>query len=198
MLTERIVRDAKSTGKSYTVWDEQVKGLGLQVSRGGTKSYVLRYRNADGRKRQAILGRACEVSLKAVRQRAGAELFHIRNDEADPLQRRRENREAPTVAELLDRFFSETVPARLEDGRMKPHTVKVYTSQARLYIRPLLGDLKVAKVTRADVERFAGKIKSRTQRNRTLQLLSRLFTEAERWEWRPEHSNPCRLVGAGR
>ena len=132
--------------------------------------------------------------MKAVRERAGTELFAIRNGEADPMERRRELREAPTVADLLDRFFDEVVPARLEAGRMAPHTVKVYSSQARLYIRPLLGDFQVARVTRADVEKFAGKVKSLSQRNRTLQLLSRLFTQAERWEWRPAQSNPCRLV----
>jgi len=134
--------------------------------------------------------------LKAVREKAGAELVRIREGDvdADPLERRREAREAPTVADLLDRFFDEVVPARLEAGRLAKHTVSIYGSQARLYIRPLLGTYKVAALKRADVERFAGRIKSLSQRNRTLQLLSRLMTQAERWEWRPEHSNPVRLV----
>ena len=194
MLTERVVRDAKNTGKAYTIWDTAVKGLGLQVTQAGKRNYVLRYLDPAGRKRQAILARAGEVSLKAVREKAGAELFAIRNGEADPMERRRELREAPTVADLLDRFFDEVVPARLEAGRMAPHTVKVYSSQARLYIRPLLGTFQVVRVTRADIEKFAGKIKSLSARNRTLQLLSRLFTQAERWEWRPAQSNPCRLI----
>ena len=195
MLTERIARDAKPTGKNFTVWDAQVKGLGLQVTEGGTKNYVMRYRTADGRKRQAILGRASEVSLKAARERAGMELFAIRNGEADPLERRRQAREAPTVREMVERFLAEVAPVRVQAGRMSPKTIENYTSQAKRYILPLLGDMKVAAVTRADVEHFAGKVKgSGPQRNRVLQLLSRLFTEAERWEWRPEHSNPVRLV----
>ena len=194
MLTERIVRDATGREGVYTIWDSAVKGLGLQVTPRGKRTYVLRYADAGGRKRQLILARAGEVSLKAVRERAGRELYAVRNGDADPAERRREAREAPTMAELLDRFFDEVVPARLESGRMAPHTVKVYTSQARLYIRPLLGSYKVAALKRGDVEAFAGRIKSLSQRNRTLQLLSRLFTQAERWEWRPEHSNPCRLV----
>ena len=178
MLTERTVRDAKNTGKAYTIWDGQVKGLGLQVTQAGKRNYVLRFTDPAGRKRQAILARAGEVSLKAIRERAGAELFAIRNGEADPMKRRRDLREAPTVADLLERFFNEVVPARMEAGRMAPHTVKVYSSQARLYIKPLLGTLQVARVTRADIEKFAGRIKSASQRNRTLQLVSRLFTQA--------------------
>ena len=38
MLTERIIRDAKSTGKTRTIWDTKTPGLGVQVTRGGTKS----------------------------------------------------------------------------------------------------------------------------------------------------------------
>ena len=179
MLTERIVRDAKSTGKTFTVWDVQVKGLGLQATAGGTKNYVVRYGTADGRKRQAILGRAAEVSLKDVRERAGMELFAIRQGDADPLERRREAREAPTVREMFERFLAEVAPVRVQARRMSPKTVENYTSQARRYILPLLGDAKVAKVTRADIEQFAAKVKGAgPQRNRVLQLLSRLFTEA--------------------
>ena len=48
MLTERIVRDAKSTGKAYTVWDTQVKGLGLQVTQAGKLNYVLRFHGPGG------------------------------------------------------------------------------------------------------------------------------------------------------
>ena len=194
MLTERIVRDAKATGAAYTVWDSQVKGLGLQVTQAGKKNYVMRFKAADGRWRQAILARASEVSLKAIRERAAGELVAVRNGEADPMERRRELREAPTVRELVERFLAEVAPARVEAGRMSPKTVENYTSQSRRYILPLLGDAKVAKLTRADVEQFAGKIKFPSQRNRVLQLLSRLFTEAERWDWRPERSNPVRLV----
>ena len=194
MLTERIARDATGREGVYTVWDSAVKGLGLQVTPRGKRTYVLRYADAGGRKRQLILARAGEVSLKAVRERAGRELFAIRNGGADPAAARREAREAPTVAELLDRFFDEVVPARLESGRLSPKTVENYTSQARRYVRPLLGSYKVEAVKRGDVEAFAARIKALSQRNRTLQLVSVLFTQAERWEWRPEHSNPCRLV----
>ena len=40
--------------------------------------------------------------LNWVVSRAGIELFAIRNGEADPFERRREAREAPTVREMVD------------------------------------------------------------------------------------------------
>ena len=44
MLTERIIRDAKGDGKARTIWDSQVKGLGLQITQGGKRNFVIRYK----------------------------------------------------------------------------------------------------------------------------------------------------------
>ena len=194
MLTERIIRDAKPTGKTYTVWDGQVTGLGLQVTRGGKRNFVIRYKVA-GRKRQAILCRAGGVSLRDIRKRASDELMRIRAGETDPLERRHEAEIAPTVNDLLERFFGAYAPERIAAGRLTEKTVQDYRKQARRYVGPRLGTLHVAKVTRHDVERFAARmVKTPAQRNRTLAFLSRIFTLAEHWEWRPQHTNPVRGI----
>ena len=66
-------------------------------------------------------------------------------------------REAPTVADGLDRFFGEFVPRRVADGRMAAGTVREYQKQARLTVGPALGPMKIEAVTRADVERAVAK-----------------------------------------
>ena len=199
MLTERVVRNAKPTGKAYTVWDSQVVGLGLQVTQAGKRNFVIRYKDATGRKRQAILCRASEVSLKEVRQRAGAELVRIRGGETDPLERRREAMEAPTVDEGIDRFFGEYVPDRITTGRMTHTTATKYRNQADNYLRPAIGMRRVADVTRRDIENMAKRAAhSPTLRNRVLAFASRLFNLFEIWEWRPQHSNPVRGVDRAR
>ena len=197
-LTERVIRDAKATGKTYTIWDSKVPGLGLQVTDGGTKNYVVRYR-AAGRKRQAILARVGGVSLADVRKRAGAELLRVRADGADMLERQHEAKLAPTVRDLVERFLTDTAPARVDAGRLAPSTLKGYRNQCRRYIVPRLGKLPVETVTRAHIETFAGKLAATpTMRNRVLALLSRLFTLAEHWEWRPQRTNPVRGVDRAR
>ena len=192
MLSQRIVRDAKSDGRARTIWDREVTGRGLQITQGGKKNYVLRYIVA-GRRRQAILCRAGEVSLREIRQRAGEELLRIRAGESDPLERQREAREAPTIADLCGRFLSEFAPARIERGRMSPRTLKEYQYQIGHYILPPLGRLRVEGVKRINVERAVSGLKPVT-RNRVLALLSRLFTYAESLEWREQNDNPCRHV----
>ena len=196
MLTERRIRDLKPAAKTAFLWDGQVKNLGIRITPKGAKAYVLFYRTA-GRKHLATLARCSEISLKAARERAGRELAAIRDGEADPLERRRERREAPTVAEGLDRFFDEYAPARVAIGRMSPRTVVEYRKQARRYLLPALGRRTVASVTRRHVEMMIAPLPS-VQRNRVLALTSRLFSLFETWEWRPQNTNPAKGIERAR
>lgn len=194
MLTERIIRDAKPEPKPIILWDRQVSGLGCKVYPGGRKAFVLSYR-AGGRKRLATLAQCSEVSLKAARERAGAELVRIRHGETDPLDRRREAKEAPTVDDLLDRFFDTYVPDRIAAGRMTRTTATKYGNQADNYLRPAFGKRRIADVTRHDIERMAKRLaRTPTLRNRVLAFASRVFTLAEHWEMRPQRTNPVRGV----
>ena len=97
-LTERRIRDLKPRPKTRILWDRDVTGLGVRITPAGSKAFILNYR-VDGRERRATLARCSEISLRDARDRAGRELTAIRNGEADPLERRREAREAPTVAD---------------------------------------------------------------------------------------------------
>ena len=196
MLTERRIRDAKGEARTRFLWDAKAKGLGLRVTPKGAKAFVLSYR-AGGRKHIVTLARVEALSLKAARERAARELDGIRDGKADPAERRREARDAPTVADGLDRFFGEYAPARQAIGRLARKTIEEYGYQARGIIRPVLGDLKVADVTRQHVEKMIGPLPS-VQRNRVLALTSRLFGLFESWEWRPQHSNPARGVERSR
>ena len=196
MLTERRIRDAKPESKTRILWDGNVKGLGVRVTPAGAKSYVLSYRSAN-RKRLATLARCAEISLRGARERAGEELSRIRAGETDPLERRREAIEAPTVTDGLRRYFDEYVPERIAIGRMSERTVVDYRLQAGRYIEPALGTRKVGDVTRRHVELMVDSL-PRVQRNRVLALTSIVFNLFELWEWRPGYSNPTRGIERSR
>ena len=193
MLTERKIRDAKpANGNRAFLWDGQLKGLGVKVFPSGAKSFVLSYRTG-GRKRMATLARCSEMSLREARERAALELIRIRDGEADPLERRRESREAPTIDDGLQRFFDEYAKTRIAIGRMAGKTLHNYRNQAKGYILPKIGNRKVADVKRYDIEQMVSRLPN-IQRNRVLALTSRLFNLFETWEWRPQHTNPCRGI----
>ena len=196
MLTERRIREAKPNQKTRILWDGQIKGLGVRITPAGVKSYILNYRVA-GREKRATLARVPELSLNAARSLGAKELNAIRAGEVDMLERRRKVQEAPTVAEGLARFFEEFVPARIEIGRMTERTAKEYSLQARSHVEPSLGKLRVADVTRRDIERMVKNMPG-TTRNRHLAFVSRLFSLFETWEWRPQNTNPVRGIERAR
>ena len=195
-LTERRIRDAKPAATTYLLRDTRVIGLAARIASGGTKSFTLDYR-ANGRRRLATLGRCSEMSLADARALAGRELAAVRNDGADPLQRRTDAREAPTVADMLDRFINDYGPRRIDQGRLSPKTLREYRRQANGTIRPALGRMKVADVTRADVERAVAGC-APVERNRQIAFLHRLFNLAEDWEMREAGANPARRIEKAR
>ena len=195
MLTEKRIRDLKPGPKTAFLWDGQVTGLGVRITPAGAKSYVMFYR-AGGRKKLATLAKCAELSLKDARERAGRELAAIRDGGTGPLERRKQEREAPTVADAFARFFDEEAPRRIEAGRMKADTVRQYRLAAS-YVADTLGARRVQDVKRAHVEAATASLKP-VLRNRVLAFLSRIFTLAERWEWRPQLSNPVRGIERNR
>ena len=180
------------------MWDQDLKGFGCKLFPSGQKSYVLSYMSG-GRKRLATVGRCTELSLREARDRARTEFVRIRDGERGPLERRREAREAPTVNDALERFFNETVPERIVAGRFTERTAREYRWHANRYVAPELGTMRVQDVTRSDVEDLTATLSDRpSQRNRVLAFVSRIFSLAERWEWRPQHTNPARGIERGR
>ena len=196
MLTEKIIRDAKPESKARILWDGQVKGLGCKVFPGGQKSFVLSYRFM-GKKRLATLARYSEMSLRAARSKAGAELVRIREGDTDPLQRRREAREAPTVNDGLDRYFDEYAPARVATRRLSNRTVREYRKSAKARVRPAIGDCRIRDVTKRDIEHMVQPL-GPSARNRLLAFASALFNLFEDWEWRKQRTNPVRGVERAR
>lgn len=49
-ITKRAVDGMKLAGSAETVlWDSELKGFGVRMQKGGSKSYVLHYRAGTGR-----------------------------------------------------------------------------------------------------------------------------------------------------
>ena len=101
------------------------------------------------------------------------------------------------MADLIHQFQTVEAPARISHGRMTERTLREYRKQARAYLLPAIGKRRIADVKRADVERMVAHLPGAT-RNRVLALTSRLFTLAERWQWRAQNDNPARGIERSR
>jgi integrase len=97
---------------------------------------------------------------------------------------------APTVADLAQRFLAEHVATKT-----KPRTGIEYQRIIENIIVPAIGNKRVRDVTRADLSRLHhAHHQTPYAANRTLAILSKMFTLAEKWGERPDGSNPCRHV----
>jgi integrase len=194
-------------GKPYRiVYDTEVKGFGLRVTKNSARSFVLNYR-VRGVERRYTIGSYPDWKVAAAREEA-ARLKRLIDVGRDPMGERHEERAAATVDELTDRYLEEHA------ARKRPGSRREDEGLIGQWIRPQLGRRKVADVRLADIESLHRKItrfrsecsdyraqqldRKRAQRgtpyraNRVLALLSKMFSLSVRWEMRPD--NPVRGV----
>src|SRR5829696_7639661 len=187
-LTDGIVKALPAPPRGARItYDTDVKGFGVRVTAAGARAFILNYRTRLGRERRYTIGTFPDWKSTAARAEA-AELKKQIDRGGDPLGEIQAGRETPTVADLCDRFLAEYLP------RKPASTQKSYSQQIEAEIRPVLGRLKVAKVSFADVDGLHRTISKRApyRANRVLALLSRMFSISVRCEWRTD--NPCKGV----
>lgn len=92
-----------------------------------------------------------------------------------------------TVAELLDQWLELAAPD------LSPRTVSGYRSHIENHIRPTIGDVELAKLTTAHLDRLYGKLRARGLSQMTVRhvhaILRRALGYAVRWQWIP--TNPA-------
>lgn len=154
---------------------------GLHVKRG--RSWHLFYRDPQGRQRRPKIGDVAVLNVTQARAKARTMLAELQLGR-DPVQNRVER---PTVAALADRYLDEHAAAR-----KRPHSIRCDRSLFNRHILPALGRKAVADVRQADVMALHHAMRATpAQANRMVALLHKAFALAERWDWRPPHSNPA-------
>lgn len=191
-LTKRFVDGLDIRDHDYLIWDQHVKGFGIRVYPTGRKAYLVQYRSGK-RTRRITIGQHGVLTAEEARKEARRFLGDVARGD-DPSRDRQAVRRAPTVAALCDRFLDEYV-----DQHCKPTTARDYRSIMRRFIRPKLGPMRVADVTRADIIAFHHALRDTPyQANRAASMLSKLFNLAEDWGLRQSGSNPARRIKKNR
>lgn len=159
---------APENGQAF-LWDSDLRGFGVRVTAGGVKSYVVQYRNDEGRTRRLGIGRCGVLTPDEARKQAKIKLGAVAAG-ADPAEEHQESRRAPTVAEICDWYLEEATVGRLLGRRNRPIKAStLYMDKSRIdrHIKPLIGNRRVTKLNSADVSALQADIaEGRTSQDR--------------------------------
>ena len=187
-LTKRAVEALKANGADAVCWDGELTGFGVRVRKSGRKSYILQTR-IDGKLRWFTIGRHGPLTADEARTKA-LEILASAKKGIDPRGDTAKPEAEPVMTDLGKRFLDEYVPVHC-----KPRTQEEYRRSVELFIDPAIGTKQVAEVQRKDIAELHHGLRDKPyQANRTLGVLSKMFSLAEVWGWRPDGSNPCRHV----
>ena len=195
-LTKRVVDSAEIQATRYTLFDAgdgSIKGFGLRVYPSGQKSWVFEYRAGDGGRRAAkkrlTIGSTTDFTPEQARKVAKQNRTLVEGGK-DPQGAIAESRKALTFAELTKIFLEEHVKLKRKAG-----TAAHYQDVLNRIAMPALGKMPAKSITRTDIARLhVANGKTPFQANRTIAVISALYSFASKRGLLPEDTNPARHV----
>jgi len=213
-LTKRFIDSLnQEEGKDFIVWDASLTGFGVRVKPSGRKSYLYKYRSAQGTQRKVTVGSHGQITLEQARRLAAAGLGRVASGD-DPSQERHDAKKAQTVSDLCDQYIGDAESGRiLFRGKPKSDsTLAIDKGRIERHIKPLLGSNRIDALDRNSVTNFMydvrdGKTKATVKTGsrglarvqggigtakKSVSLLSAIYNYAIRQGI--ADSNPCQFV----
>lgn len=165
--------------------DHIAPGLHVRVSP-RKKCFYLYFRTKAKVERRPRLGTWPSMTIADAREVAAEMLKAVARNQ-DPMVERMLKADAPTVAQLCTKY--------LKDYAVRKKSCKEDQRLIDKIIKPKLGKMRVEHVDYEAITKLRAGLKATPyQANRVLSLCSKMFNLAEKWKFRPNHSNPCRHV----
>ena len=167
--------------------DDVVTGLEVRCFANSRTAYYVWFRTKLGKARHPKLGDTAVMTLADARKAAKDMLLVVANG-GDPIADRNNVKRSPDMADLWDKFW-----------QLRAKNKKSAASDQRMWDKIIAPKFKATRVRAFSFEDMVDFHRAMAdtpyQANRVKQLLSAMFTFAERpLKWREVNSNPCRGV----
>jgi integrase len=154
--------------KQVFMWCDQLRGFGLRLTSGGSKSYIAQYR-VNGRESRITIGKHPAMRVAEARRRAMKMLSDAATGEDHAAEKVKLKR--TWTDQWLD-FEQHHLVAK------SPGYQHSCRTSWRLHLQPVLGAKTLASTTHSDVEALRTKLGQRATTNRVLALLSKMASRA--------------------
>lgn len=155
-LSKRAIDALGVITQETLLWDDDLPGFGLRCWPSGRRVFFVQYRIGgvrNGPQRRLRLGVYGVLTLDQARAEAKRVLAKAALGE-DPSNARSERKKSMTVSNLLDLWAQEGVVTNRRTGEPRSaHNIAGELGLVEAHIRPLLGKVDLAKLTRTDVEK---------------------------------------------
>ena len=131
-------------------WDDALPGFGVRLRAGGSRRFIVQYREEHGGTRRAALGAIGVVSLDEARDKARKVLAQVRLG-GDPQAEKAAARKAKRVVEIVEDYLADAAK------RLKPRSLAETTRHLKVHAKALHHQPAVG-VGRADVAELLAKI----------------------------------------
>lgn len=172
ITTQFADKAAAGDGAQKIHWDDNLKGFGLRVMPGGTKTYLVTYNTVGGKQRRMSLGRHGPLTAAIARRMALRVLGEVIAG-GDPMAERRAARNVLTfeglVALYLKHHASGMKTCADEERRIRKELI------------PAFGSTPAAEISRYSILARAYEIRDRgapVQANRVISTMSRIYSFA--------------------
>ncbi len=197
VITQRLVSCAKPRRRKYEIACTALRGFILRVLPSGKKVYYARFRR-DGKDIRQRIGPIEHVTLEHARKKAGEIVCGAAANQTTALD------PAPALARVpapvdASPLFRDFVPRFMESHvniAIKPATANTYRLTLKNHLVPWFGDMRLASITKEDVQRFVASRHERPQAARTgCMVLSVVYGKAMDWNvLPPNHVKPTRGI----
>jgi len=169
-LTKKFIDSLNPPSAGYEIkWDGELKGFGVRITSKGIITFIIDYRNKNGRRRRMSIGRYGVLTPAQARGKA-IEILASVNAGKDPLESKKKMRAESTFKDLANEY----IKRHASQKRSRKEDERIINKE----LIPKWGHLPIKEIRRRDVIRLIDAINDRgapIMANRTLALIKTIF-----------------------
>ena len=182
-LTKRVVESAAADPtKRIEIWDTEITGFYVRVYPTGKKTYFLQFRNKNRESRKVKIGVHGSITTELAREQA-IKLSLTIGGGGDPSVKTVVKDNSHTMTELGEKYLALHAKSKKTPKGYKEDSAALKNIILKKYARQ-----HVESISTLDLQNLHSELQATPYKaNRVRSLLSKMFTLAVQWGWRPDN-----------